>query len=141
MAWWIWVLIGLALLVIEFASTTMHIGFFAAGAFLVALAVALGWDGPLSAQIIAFTVASLLALFVFRPIVMRKLKLRGDGHEVDAIVGQQATAMDEIAIGAIGQAELRGSTWSARNVGSSSITKGQRCAVEKVDGLQLHIRG
>ncbi|MBK5260238.1 MAG: NfeD family protein [Thermoanaerobaculia bacterium] len=141
MAWWIWVLVGFALLVIEFASTTMHIGFFAAGAFLVALAVALGWNSSLSAQIIAFTVTSLLALVVFRPIVMRKLKLRGDGHEVDAIVGQQAIAMDEIASGAIGQAELRGSTWSARNVGASSITKGQRCAVEKVDGLQLHIRG
>src|SRR5688500_5982631 len=31
MAWWIWVLIGFALLALEFVTTTMHIGLFALG--------------------------------------------------------------------------------------------------------------
>jgi hypothetical protein len=114
MSWWIWILVGFALLAIEFASTTMHIGFFAAGAFLVGIAVGLGWNGPLWAQLLVFTVTSLLALLVFRPIVMRKLKLQsGNGPRVDELVGEVATALEEIAASAIGKAELRGSTWSA----------------------------
>jgi membrane protein implicated in regulation of membrane protease activity len=46
-SWWIWVLIGLLLLSIEFVSTTMHISLFAVGAFVVAILVALGLDIPL----------------------------------------------------------------------------------------------
>jgi inner membrane protein len=141
MSWWIWVLVGFALLAIEFASTTMHIGFFAAGAFLVAAAVGFGWDGPLWAQLLVFTVTSLLALLVFRPIVIRKLKLRGGDSPVDDLVGETATALDDIAAAGIGKVEMRGSTWSARNVGASPVTKGQRCAIERIDGLMLQIRG
>jgi inner membrane protein len=142
MSWWIWVLVGFALLAVEFASTTMHIGFFAAGAFLVAAMVGLGWDGPLWAQLLVFTVASLLALLVFRPIVMRRLKLRdGDSKPVDDLVGDTATALDDIAVAGIGKVEMRGSTWTARNVGASPVTKGQRCAIERIDGLTLQIRG
>ena len=141
MSWWIWVLIGFALLAIEFASTTMHIGFFAAGAFLVAVVVAFGWDLPLWAQILVFTVTSLLALVVFRPIVVRKLKLRGSDHQVDDLMAEMAVALDDIAASAIGKVEMRGSTWSARNVGGSPVTKGQRCVIERIDGLMLQIRG
>lgn len=141
MAWWIWVLIGFGLLAIEFASTTMHVGFFGFGAFLVAALVGFGWDGPLWAQLLVFTVASIVALAIFRPMVVKKLKLReGDRAPVDSLVGEHATAMDDIASMDTGKAEMRGSTWTARNVGAGPLKKGQRCTVERVDGLQLHIR-
>jgi membrane protein implicated in regulation of membrane protease activity len=44
-------------------------------------------------------------------------------------------------VNAIGKAELRGSTWNARNVGETPITEDQRCRVESVDGLTLSVRG
>lgn len=139
MAWWIWVLIGFALLGMEFVATTFHVGFFAAGAFAVALLSLLGWDGPLWQQTLVFTIVSLVGVFVFRPIISRRLRL-GESKPVDNIVGEQAVAMDEIAVDGRGKAELRGSTWTARNVGSSPLTRGQRCTVERVEGLMLHIR-
>ena len=37
--------------------------------------------------------------------------------------------------------ELRGTVWSACNAGEAAIAPGQRCAVERVDRLTLHIRG
>ena len=139
MTWWIWVLAGFLLLGLEFVSTTMHVGFFAVGAFVVAVLVALGWDGPLWQQLIVFTAVSLVSFFFLRPIVVRKLRLNRD-VPVDSIAGEQAVAVDDIPVGARGKAELRGSTWSAQNVGNNPVTRGQRCTVERVEGLLLHIR-
>lgn len=139
MAWWIWVLIGFALLGLEFVATTFHIGFFAAGAFVVAILALAGWDGPLWQELMLFTIVSLAAVFVFRPIVVRKLRMN-ETKPVDELVGEQAVAIDEIAVLGRGKAELRGSTWSAQNVGDNTITRGQRCTVERVEGLLLHIR-
>ena len=139
MSWWIWVLIGIALLAAEFASTTMHIGLFAVGAFVVALLVALGVEMPLWAELLTFTVVSLLAFFFVRPWLVRKLRLQST-KVVDSLVGEQATTIEEIPVSGLGKAEMRGSTWSARNVGETALTRGQRCVVAAVDGLVIHVR-
>ena len=140
MSWWIWVLIGLALLAAEFLSTTMHVGFFGVGAFIVALAVAFGWNGELWLQLLVFTITSVLALAVLRPIAVKKLRMH-EAPKVDSMIGEEARALDDIAVQSRGTAELRGSTWSAQNVGQTPVKKGQRCTVDRVDGLLLHIRG
>lgn len=139
MAWWIWVLIGFALLLVEFVSTTLHVGFFAGGAFIVALAALAGWDGPLWQQLLVFTVVSLSGFFFLRPIVSRKLRLH-ETKVVDSLVGEQATVVDEIPAGGRGKAELRGSTWNAHNVGEIPLQRGQRCTVDGVEGLLLQVR-
>ena len=139
MSWWIWVLIGFALLLVEFASTTLHVGFFAGGAFVVALLSLLGWEGPLWQELLVFTAVSLAGFFFVRPVVSRKLRLH-ETKAVDSLVGEQATVLDDIPAGERGKAELRGSTWSARNVGEIPLQKGQRCTVESVEGLLLHIK-
>ena len=49
-------------------------------------------------------------------------------------------ATEVIAVGATGQAELRGSTWQARNIDTVDLKAGDRCRVDRVDGLVLSIR-
>lgn len=139
MSWWIWVLAGLALLAAEFVSTTMHIGFFAVGAFFVALLVGLGVELPLWGQVAIFTIVSVLTFVFVRPILVRKLRLDFK-PQVDSMVGQQARAMDDIAIAGLGKAEFRGTTWSARNVGETALTRGQRCVVAGIEGLVIHVK-
>lgn len=139
MSWWIWVLIGVVLLATELAATTMHIAFFAVGAFVVAILVGLGVDIPLWGQLVIFTAVSLLAFFFLRPWAVSKLKLNVS-KPVDSLVGEQAVALDEIGPASLGKAEMRGSTWSARNIGETSLARGQRCVVAAVDGLVLHVR-
>lgn len=140
MSWWIWVLIAFGLLALEMASTTMHIGLFAVGAITVALLSASGVTMPLWGQLLVFTLVSLVALVFIRPMLVRRLNLN-PSRPVDSLVGETAVALDSIAPAELGKAELRGTTWSARNVGTSAITKGQRCIVDRVDGLMLHVRG
>lgn len=139
MVWWIWVLIAFAILALEMTAATLHVGFFSVGAFAVAILVALGVDLPLSTQLLIFTAVSLLAFFFLRPMLVRKLKL-DQKKVVDSLVGEQALALEDIGIGGSGRAEMRGSTWSARNVGETALTRGQRCTVAEVDGLVIHLR-
>src|SRR5438552_10913505 len=140
MLWWHWVLLGFLLLGVELLSTTLHLGFFGGGALFVGLLVGLGWNGPLWAQLLVFTGFSLVALFLIRPPLMRRLKLN-ESKVVDTLIGEQATAMDDIATGGIGKAEMRGSTWNAQNVGTGPLSKGQRCIVESVEGLVIRVKG
>ena len=139
MSWWIWVLAGFALLAIEMASTTLHVGFFGLGAFVEGLLVAMGIAGPLWAQILTFTLVSLVALFFVRPIVMQRLKMN-ETRVVDTLVGESAVAINMMGPGGVGKAEMRGSTWTAMNAGTAPLQPGQRARVERVDGLTIHIR-
>jgi membrane protein implicated in regulation of membrane protease activity len=139
MVWWIWVLIAFAILAMELTAATMHVGFFSVGALVVALLVGLGLDLPLWIQLLIFTSTSLIAFFFLRPILVRKLKL-DQKKVVDSLVGEQALALEDIAVGGNGRAEMRGTTWGARNIGETALIRGQRCTVAEVNGLVIHLR-
>ena len=139
MVWWIWVLIAFAILALELTAATLHVGFFAVGALVVALLVAFGMDLPLWMQLLVFTVVSLIAFFYLRPILVRKMKL-DQKRVVDTLVGEQAVALEDIGVGSSGRAEMRGTTWSARNIGETALIRGQRCTVAVVYGLVIHLR-
>ena len=140
MPWWVWVLAAFLLLTVEVLSTTAHIGFFAVGAFLVAILVGAGAGGPLWFQLLFFAISSVVLLVFVRPVVVRKLGLNKNPVVDPPLDGQEAIVLEEMAVSGDGRAEMRGSTWSARNVGASPLTRGQRCIVEKVVGLTLHVR-
>jgi len=139
MDWWVWTLIGFFFLALEFVASTMHSAFFAAGAFLVALLVALHVGGPMWVQLLTFTVFSLVTLLIIRPFVVRKLKL-SETKVVDTMIGEQAILMEDLPPAGVGKAEMRGSTWNARNVGETAMRRGQRCTVERIEGLVLYVR-
>jgi membrane protein implicated in regulation of membrane protease activity len=139
MEWWIWALVGLLLLAIEFASASVNVGLFAIGAFVVAMLVAFGVELPLWGELLIFTGVSVLSLIFIRPVIIRKLKLH-EPNVVDSLVGEEALALEDMGVGSRGRAELRGATWSALNVGETVLIKGQRCVVTAVDELVIQIR-
>ena len=139
MPWWIWVLAAFLLLIIEFFTTTAHVGFFAVGAFLVAILVGLDIAGPLWFQLMLFAVSSVVMLIFVRPMVVRRLGLNKT-PAVDQIAGEHAIALEDMAAETDGRAEMRGTTWSARNVGPTPVARGQKCVVDRVVGLTLYVR-
>jgi membrane protein implicated in regulation of membrane protease activity len=139
MAWWVWVLAAFLLLIIEFFTTTAHVGFFAVGAFLVAILVSLDAGGPLWFQLVLFATSSVVLLVFVRPIIVKRLGLNKT-PPVDQIAGEHAIALEAMDAESDGRAEMRGTTWSARNVGATAIARGQKCIVERVVGLTLHVR-
>jgi len=81
-----------------------------------------------------------VCLALFRKPLLERMN-RGEAREaVDSLVGELATAFDAIPSGQHGRAELRGTTWTARNVDALTVAAGERCRVVAVRGLELDIR-
>ncbi len=137
MTWWAWVLLGIALLVVEMATPGgLFALFFGAGAIVVAPLAALGM--PEAWQWLAFSVVSVATLLGFR----RRLTLvlsKGPKAAVE-LVGEQALVLVEVAPGGEGRVELRGVPWTARTAGGVALAVGRRCRVERVEGLTLWLR-
>ena len=140
-SWWLWLLLGFLLLALELMTPGgFYVFFFGVGAIAVGLLTALGLAGQSALQWLLFAVISVTTLVIFRKPLQEKTRLKFD-RDVDQIVGETAIAMTQIGIQQIGKAELRGATWNACNTGESTIAAGQRCRVERVEGLTLYVRG
>ena len=140
MEWWIWVLAGFALLAFEVVSPGgFYVFFFGSGALAVGLLAALGVAETLWLQGVLFAALSVVSLLCFRRPILNKMQAHPSAGEVDSLVGASAVAQGEIGPGGRGKAELRGSTWNARNAGETTIGRDQSCVVERVDGLTLWV--
>jgi membrane protein implicated in regulation of membrane protease activity len=141
MAWWIWILAGLGLLGIEALTPGgFFILFFGVGALIVGILASSGIAGPVWLQWLLFSILSVGSLVLFRRPLLAWVRQREPAAAVDALEGETAIAVDDLAPGAIGKAELRGTSWSAQNAGATAVTRGQRCRVVRVEGLTLWIR-
>lgn len=141
MSWWLWLLFGVALLVFELiASAGFFALFFAAGALIVSLLVGLGIAGPEWFHWVLFSVISFSLLFALREKLVEHFGGDGKGPgDRDSLIGQFATATDPVSAGEFGAAELRGTSWKVKNVGTVSILAGGRCRVVHVEGITLHV--
>jgi membrane protein implicated in regulation of membrane protease activity len=141
MLWWVWILLGFLLLFAELVTPGgLYLLFFGVAAIIVGLCAGLNLIGPPWMQWLMFSILSVVALSLFRRPLLKRLRPETPANGVDSLVGETAIALEDMATGSIGKAELRGSAWSAQNVGGNSLTRGQRCTVEKVDGLTLYVR-
>jgi membrane protein implicated in regulation of membrane protease activity len=137
MTWWLWIFFGLALLITElFIPTQFFIFLVGIGAILTGLLVALGLGGPPWLHwLMVVAISSVLLVFVRRFMLGRT---EDDGREVDrGPQGEVVEISDEIAPGGTGSAQLRGSNWMVRNAGQEILRPGDRCPVDRVDGISL----
>ncbi len=141
MPWWGWIVVGVLLLGGEMlADAEFFLVFLGVAAILTGLLGVAGLSGGIAMQWAIFGALSVVLLVGFRARVYGRLRgTRAPGHET--IVGETALVQEPIAPGALGRAELRGSSWSARNVGSAPIAAGRRAQVVRVDGLVIDVRG
>jgi membrane protein implicated in regulation of membrane protease activity len=116
-----------------------YIVFFGVGALVVGLLARADLAGPAWMQLLLFSVVSVGLLLLFRARLLKWLQVDPQLPAVDTLVGEVATATGRLEPGSIGKVELRGSSWSARNVSSVVLGQGGRCRVLRVDGLMLDV--
>ena len=139
MSWWYWLAIGLILVLLELAASGgFYVIFFGVAAIAISGLHLFGLAGPLWSQLLLFSVFSVAALMLFRRPVLRLVQPEGP-TDVDSLVGDIAFPIEDIAPGAVGRAELRGTVWTARNGTSSVLTRGERCRVVSVDRLMIFL--
>lgn len=142
LTWWMWMIVGLVLLVCEIITPgTFFFIFLGISGLLAGLVAWVAPDLPEWIPWLLFSISSAVSLAFFRKPLMEKFKLSGKhGHKVDSLVGENALALEDMAPGAMGKVELRGASWTARNTGDQPIRRSERPRVERVEGLTLHIR-
>ena len=141
MMWWYWLLLGLILVALEMAAAGgFYIIFFGVSAIVVALLDLAGLAGPGWLQWLLFSVLAVLSLLFFRNPLMRRLNLSGGAADIDTLSGEKGTVLEEMDPGGNGRVEVRGTTWSARNMGASHLARGNRCIVISTDRLTLVVK-
>jgi membrane protein implicated in regulation of membrane protease activity len=140
-AWWIWILGGLALFAFELLTPGgFFVIFFGVGALVVGLLSGLGLiHGPV--EWLVFSGVSIVSLLLFRKPLLDWMKQReGPRAPVDSLIGETAVLTEDLPAGGVGKAELRGTSWNVRAREGSGLPRGQRTKVERVDGLTLWVR-
>jgi inner membrane protein len=145
MLWWHWSILGLVLIGMEILTLgglgNFYFLFFGVAALMVSLLTGLGLIGTDWLQWLFFVIFGVISLFTLKSTVQGTGLLRGKNDiPVDSMVGEFATVLDNLEGQRIGRVELHGSTWTARNAGTSTIGKGSQAKVIRVEGLTLWIQ-
>ena len=140
MIWWLWIVLGCALLLLEMATPGgFYFAFFGASALVVGILTGVGITPTDWVQWLLFSIFAIGATALLRKPLLQMFGATRGG-EVDSLVGETATATEGIAPGGFGKAELRGTSWNACNASPEILVRGQRLRVERVDGLTIFVR-
>jgi membrane protein implicated in regulation of membrane protease activity len=141
MQWWHWLAAGLILVALEMAASGgFYVIFFGIAALVIGGLHLADLAGPIWFQLLLFSILSVGSLLFFRRPFMRWLNLDAPvPGDLDSPVGETAIPLADIAPGAVGRAELRGTVWTARNSSGIVLPRGQRCVVVRVDRLTIFL--
>jgi membrane protein implicated in regulation of membrane protease activity len=138
--WWQWIVLGIVLLGAEMVVDAQ---FFLV--FLGVSAVAVGgidvlWPGsPMWAEWLLFSAIAIASFVLFRAKLYDKI--RGDSPDLSGeLVGEIGTIEADIAPGGTGRIILRGTTWSARNVGDGVLPKYGQARVGAISGVTVDVQ-
>ena len=142
MPWWGWITVAAILLVAEMTVVDLefYLVFLGASALIVGLLGLSGVVLPIWLQWLVFAVLAVASLVIFRRRVYQRLRPPPDEVIQEGVAGDRALAVDAIPPGATGAVELRGTSWTGRNLGDDPIPAGAHCLVDRSDGLVLEIR-
>ena len=140
MPWWAWLTAGILLMVIELAAVdaAFYLVFLGAAAILVGIAV-FGDPGlPIWGQWALYAVLAVASMVFFR----RKLydRLRGGAQGFDnSTVGEIVEVAEEVPAGGRTRVAMRGTQWTATNVGTMAMDAGAQARVVAVSGATVDI--
>lgn len=145
MVWTDWLILGLCLIGLEILTLgglgNFYFLFFGMSAVLVSLLVWLAGDLPTAFQWFLFALFGIVSFFTLRkPLQPLTTDDAQDRGPEDSMVGEYATVIEDIEAQRLGQAELRGSTWSVRNAGITTLAKGTPAKVIRIEGVTLWLK-
>jgi membrane protein implicated in regulation of membrane protease activity len=103
------------------------------------LGVAVGLPGQPYAEWGLFIVLAIVLMFGVRRQLYGRL-VGSPPPMFETVVGEVATVSESIEPGAMGRVRLRGTDWTARNVGRITLHEGQRAKIERVENLVVDLR-
>jgi membrane protein implicated in regulation of membrane protease activity len=140
MLWWQWVMLGIVLLGAEMmVDAEFYLVFLGVSAVSVGL-LGIAWtDSPIWVQWVLFSLISIASLVLFRSKLYTKLRGNVPDYE-ESLIGEIGIVEADIAVGAEGRIVLRGTTWTARNVGDEALPREARVRVHATSGVAVEVR-
>jgi membrane protein implicated in regulation of membrane protease activity len=143
-AWIIWLIVGVALIVAEIFTLGFVLFWFGIGALAAAFAgflgLGIGW------QFLVFAVISIALTAMSRTIFLKYLPLGDDENNVktgmDELPGKVGT-VTSASKGALLEAAVKvyGSTWTAYPIdGESELVEGEKVEVVQIKGSSIYVR-
>lgn len=136
MEWYVWMILGVVLIIVEIFVPTFFIALPGIAAIITGF-VALGTD-ELWIQLTVFIVLGIILLVFIRPILLKyfmKTK-KGDESNVDAMVGQKVVVITDID-NAEGKGYIKyySDKMPARSEDGEKYRKGDKVVIKRVDGI------
>ena len=134
---WTWLIIAIALTVLELFTYQFVSIWFAFGGFITTIITAIFPDLGIGWQISVFVISSLIMLFATRPLVRKLLSKRSKDHETNLqlVLGKDAVVVEDINnIEGRGAIKINGLVWSARSESGEDISAGEIVVINKIDG-------
>ena len=138
----IWFILGIIMLLMEFAIPGLVIAFFGMGALVVAI-VCMIWAPSLTVQLAIFILSSLVFILVLR----RWLKTKFFGSDaadvaqagvLDEFTGKRATVIAPIGPGKPGKVEFKGTGWTAES--DEELAEGDAAIIVGKENISLTVR-
>jgi membrane protein implicated in regulation of membrane protease activity len=141
----IWFLVGLVLLILEFIMPGLIIGFFGAGAWIVAIICLFSVyvQSSINVQLIVFITASIMSLLLLRKwlkgIFIGHVKSTQDmNQDLNEFIGERAVVKEKITLKAGGKVELHGTNWEAE--ADEEIAEGAVVRIVGKDNITLKVK-
>ncbi|MFI3200785.1 MAG: NfeD family protein [Eubacteriales bacterium] len=133
----IWLMVFIALALIEVGTMGLATIWFAIGAFVAMVSAMLG--AGVFVQRSLFIVVSLLMLIFTRPLAVKYFNRERRKTNIDAIVGQEGIVTSQIDnLKAMGSVMVKGKEWTARVVEHNQIIhEGSVVIVKAIEGVKL----
>ena len=133
----IWFLVGLGALILEFTLPGLIIIFFGVGAWIVALLL-LFFPVPAFWQIAIFVVVSTVSLLLMRRRFYPQLTATPDS--MDDFIGKTATVKTKFKAGEYGSVIFKGAAWKAQTDSAVALVPGQYVEIISQDSIILKVR-
>ena len=92
-------------------------------------------------QIVAFFAVSLVLMLLFYKKLRDIIEVKTEKTGIDALIGSEAIAEEDISYLKTGRVKVKGMSWSAYiNKGDEEIKKGDCVTVLSVDGVKLYCK-
>lgn len=143
MNWWGWLIIGFLLMGVELTAVdaAFYLIFVGAAAICMGILGLAGVTLPIWVQWVLFSVVAVGSMVLFRQKLYDRLRGSAAAGFDGSAAGALVSVKEIVPPGGRTRVRLRGSQWTAVNVGPAPIADGADARVVESDGLELKIEG
>lgn len=135
---WIWTIIFVLAVVVEFITMEMVSIWIALGALVGLILSAIGGIG-LEIQILSACLVAIVSILLLRKFALRYLHKTKDKKSAEVLIGKTCKVLEDITPEKSGTVKFNGVVWTATS--DQTLEKGAQVVIEEVNGNKLKVKG